>query len=116
MVTMFMNSENSKTCGSHRLLLNRSDKMNLKRSVNVCLYQTLVCIIIMVLYIEKRKKNSYKNNKFETSAPNVLIALCYYFIPLQHTLQIHFIINMYLTYALGNYIIYIKITNFVLIS
>ena len=32
MDTIFMNSENSKTSDSHRLLLNLSDKINLKRS------------------------------------------------------------------------------------
>ena len=32
MHTLFMNSENSKTSDLHRLLLNFSDKINLKRS------------------------------------------------------------------------------------
>ena len=32
MDAIFMNSENSKTCDPHRLLLNLSDKINLKRS------------------------------------------------------------------------------------
>ena len=32
MGTIFMNSENSKTCEPHRLLLNLSDKTNLKTS------------------------------------------------------------------------------------
>ena len=32
MDTIFMNSINSKTSGSHRLLLNLSDKTNLKRN------------------------------------------------------------------------------------
>ena len=32
MDTIFMNSENSKTSDPHRLLLNLSDKINLKRS------------------------------------------------------------------------------------
>ena len=32
MDTIFMNSENSKTFEPHRLLLNLSDKINLKRS------------------------------------------------------------------------------------
>ena len=32
MDTIFMNSENSKTSDPHRLLINLSDKMNLKRS------------------------------------------------------------------------------------
>ena len=33
MDAIFMNSENSKTSDPHRLLLNLSDKINLKRSV-----------------------------------------------------------------------------------
>ena len=43
MDTIFMNSENSKRLDLHRLLLNLSDKMNLKRSdtVNMLLYQIL---------------------------------------------------------------------------
>ena len=32
MDTLFMNSENSKTSDPHRLLLNLTDKINLKRS------------------------------------------------------------------------------------
>ena len=32
MVTIFMNSKNSKTSDHHRLLLNLADKVNLKRS------------------------------------------------------------------------------------
>ena len=32
MDTKFMNSENSKTSDTHRVLLNLSDKINLKRS------------------------------------------------------------------------------------
>ena len=32
MDTIFMNSENSRTSGPHRLLLNLPNKMNLKRS------------------------------------------------------------------------------------
>ena len=32
MDTIFLNSENSKTSNSHRLFLNISDKINLKRS------------------------------------------------------------------------------------
>ena len=43
MDTIFMNSENSKISGLHRLLLNLSDKTNLKRSDK---YQ---------IYVEKNK-------------------------------------------------------------
>ena len=44
MDTIFMNSRNHETSDSHRLLLNLSDKIkkkNLKRSVNLLLYQIL---------------------------------------------------------------------------
>ena len=41
MDTIFMNSKNSKTCDSHRLLLNLTDKLNLKKVVNMLLYQIL---------------------------------------------------------------------------
>ena len=48
-----MNPRNSKTSDSHRLLLNLSDKINLK----ICCY---MC---------KNTKKSYKSNKFKISAP-----------------------------------------------
>ena len=60
---VFMNSGNSKTPNPHRLLLNLSDKINLKRSVkyvalsNLCIYHPW-----------KNIKKSYKNNKFKISA------------------------------------------------
>ena len=40
-----MNSETSKTSDLHRLLLNLLDKINLKRSDNMLLYQTLAFAI-----------------------------------------------------------------------
>ena len=43
MDTIFMNSGNSKTSDPHRLLLDLSDKINLKRS-NMLLYQIEVSI------------------------------------------------------------------------
>ena len=64
MDTIFMNSKNSKTSDPHRLLLNLSDKVNLKRSdeyvalSNLCIYHAW-----------KNIKMSYKNNKFKISAP-----------------------------------------------
>ena len=45
MDTIFMNSENSKTTDTHRLLLNLTDKINLKRSDKMLLYQTLAFTI-----------------------------------------------------------------------
>ena len=40
MGTIFINSKNSKT--SHRLLLNPTDKINLREVMNMLVYQTLV--------------------------------------------------------------------------
>ena len=40
-----MNSENSKTSDPHRLLLNLSDKINLKKVLNMLLYETLAFAI-----------------------------------------------------------------------
>ena len=58
-----MNSENSETSDPSRLLLSLSDKINLKRSVNVFLSN--LSIYYSWKYIEKL----YKNNKFKTSVP-----------------------------------------------
>ena len=41
MDTVFMNSEKSKTSDPHRLLLYRSDKINLREVINMLLYQIL---------------------------------------------------------------------------
>ena len=59
MDTIFMNSENSKTSDSHRLLINLSGKTNLKRSDKY----------IALSNLWKNIKKSYKNNTYETSAP-----------------------------------------------
>ena len=45
MNTIFMNSENSKTSDPHRLSLNLTDNIDLKKSINTLLYQILVFII-----------------------------------------------------------------------
>ena len=59
-----MNSKNSKTSDPHILLLNLTDKVNLKRRDNyVALSNLSMC------YTWKNIKNSYKNNKFKISAP-----------------------------------------------
>ena len=63
MDTIFMNSENSKTSDPHRLLLNLTEKINLKRRINMLLYQTLA------LTIRGKYKKSYKYNKCKISAP-----------------------------------------------
>ena len=44
METKFINSESSKTSDPYRLLLNLTDKINIKRS-NMLLYQTLAFTI-----------------------------------------------------------------------
>ena len=63
MDTISMNSGNSKTSDLHRLLLNFSDKVNLKRSDKyVALFN------ISIYYTWKNKKKSYKNSKFKISA------------------------------------------------
>ena len=54
MVTMSMNSENSKTSDSHRLLLDFLNEINLNRSI---------------YYTYKNVKESYKNNEFKISFP-----------------------------------------------
>ena len=62
--TIFMNSENSQTSDPHRLLLNLSDKIDLKkRDKYVALSNP------RIYYTWKNIKKSYKNNKFKISAP-----------------------------------------------
>ena len=61
---MFMNSENSKSSDPHRLLLSLLDKINLKRSDKYVALSNLI-----IYYILKNMKKSYKNNKFKISAP-----------------------------------------------
>ena len=64
MDTIFMNSENSKASEPKRLLLNLSDKTNLKR------YDRYVALSnLSICYTWKKVKKSYKNNKFKISAP-----------------------------------------------
>ena len=60
---IFMNYGNSNTSNPHRLLLNLSDKINLKRS------DKYVPISNLSIYCAwKIIKNSYKNNRFKISA------------------------------------------------
>ena len=60
MDTIFMNSENSKTSGPYRLLLNLGDKMKLKRSDKYVNLSNL-----SLYYAWKNMKISYKNKKFK---------------------------------------------------
>ena len=59
-----MNSENSKTSERHRLLLNLTDKINLRRKDKYIALSNL-----SISYTWKNIKKSYKNNKFKISAP-----------------------------------------------
>ena len=59
-----MISENSKTSDPRRLLLNLSDKINLKGSDKY-----VALLNFSIYYSWKNIKKSYKNNKFKISAP-----------------------------------------------
>ena len=67
MDTIFMNSENSKTSDPHRLLLNLSDKINLKRSDKYLALSNL-----SIYYTWKNIKKSYKIKNFEIELPDGL--------------------------------------------
>ena len=61
-----MNSENSKTSDSHRLLLNLTDKIDLRRNDKyIALSNLSIC------YTWKNIKKSYRNNKFKISVPTL---------------------------------------------
>ena len=64
MNTMFMNSENSKTSDPHRLFINLTDKINLKRSNKYVALSNR-----SIYYTWKNIKTSYKNSKLNISAP-----------------------------------------------
>ena len=64
MNAIFMKSKNSKTSDPHRLLLNLTDKIDLKRKDKYIALSNL-----SIYYIWKNIKKSYKNNKFKMSAP-----------------------------------------------
>ena len=61
---IFMNSKNSETSDPHRLLLNPTDKIDLRRKDKyIALSNLSICHTL------KNIKKSYKNNKFKISAP-----------------------------------------------
>ena len=62
-----MNSENRKTSDPHKLLLNLSDKINLKRSDKYVALSNL-----SIYYTWKNTKTSHKNNFFKISAPTCI--------------------------------------------
>ena len=64
MDTIFMNSENSKTSEYHVLVLNLTDKLDLKRG-----QKTVALSNLSIYYTWKNVKSSYNNNKFKISAP-----------------------------------------------
>ena len=64
MNTIFINPKNSKTSDPHRLLLNVTDKINLKRSNKYVALSNLG-----MHYTRKNVKKLYKNNEFRISAP-----------------------------------------------
>ena len=59
-----MISKITKTSGSHSLLLNLADKIDLKRRD-----KDVTLLNLSINYTRKNLKMSYKNNKFKTSAP-----------------------------------------------
>ena len=59
-----MNSKNGKTSNPQKLLLNFSEKINLKRSDKYVALSNL-----SIYHTWENIKKSYKNNKFEISAP-----------------------------------------------
>ena len=59
-----MNSENSKTSEKHGLILNLTDKLDLRRDEkSIALSNLSTC------YTWKNIKSSYNNNKFKISSP-----------------------------------------------
>ena len=65
MNTVFMNSKNSKTSDSHRLLLNLTDKTDLRRKNKYIALSNL-----SNYYTWKNIKKSYKNNKCKSIGKN----------------------------------------------
>ena len=64
MDTVSINSKNSKTSDPHRLLLNLTDKRDLRRK-----YKYTSLSNLSIYYAWKNIKKSYKNNKFKISVP-----------------------------------------------
>ena len=64
MDTIFMNAENSRTLEYHVLVLNLTDKLDLRRG-----QKTVALSNLSIYYTWKNIKSSYNNNKFKVSAP-----------------------------------------------
>ena len=66
MDAIFINSKNCKISNPKRLLLNLSEKINLKR------YDKYVALLnLSIYYTWKNIKNSYQNNKCKISVPTL---------------------------------------------
>ena len=64
MDTIFMNSENTKTSKPHVLMLNLTDKIDLRRGE-----KSIALSNFSIYYTWKNIKKSCNNNKFKISAP-----------------------------------------------
>ena len=64
MVTIFLNSENSKTSKPHVLILKLTNKLDLRIGEKIIALSNL-----SIYYTWKNIKSSYNNNKFKISAP-----------------------------------------------
>ena len=64
MDTIFMNFENSRTSEYHVLVLNLTDRLDLRRA-----QKTVALSNISIYYTCKNINSSYNNNKFKISAP-----------------------------------------------
>ena len=60
MDTIFMNSKNSRTSDSHRLLINLTDQIKSKRSDKYVALSNL-----SIYFTQENIKKSYKNDKFK---------------------------------------------------
>ena len=64
METIFMNTENSKTSGTHKFKLDLTDKLNLKNP-----NKNMALANLNIYYTGRNIKSEYNNNKFKISAP-----------------------------------------------
>ena len=64
MDTIFMNSENSKTSEPHVLILNLTDKSDLRIR-----QKSIALLNLSIYYTWKNIKSLYNNNKFKISVP-----------------------------------------------
>ena len=64
MDAIFMNSENSRTSEYQVLVVKLADKLDLRRG-----QKSVVLVNLSIYYTWKNVKSSFKNNKFNISAP-----------------------------------------------